>query len=156
MKQLFKGVIQEKSRIRKLPRILREIMKGLRAGYGNNIFCEVLLLKSEEGDPRQRLHADNHRMARPEICHAHNVKPIVRYSDMTFSMLLAFEDKTSWINDKDETIDIAENGICLWRGNYLHAGAAYKAQNYRIFFAFGRQTSIVEKNIDYNTGVFEA
>ena len=53
--------------------------------------------------------------------------------EKVFSVLVAVEENTKWINSKGNTIHLRKGSLLIWRGDYRHAGAPHKREQSRIF-----------------------
>ena len=61
--------------------------------------------------------------------------------DIPYSILISISTKAN-IVFQDEVIEIPINGMVMFRGDCLHAGGAYDADNFRIFAMFSNKEII--------------
>jgi hypothetical protein len=127
----------------KVPNELLELCAYLRQGVDDQIDCawwSCYFLKSHKGCPRQKLHVDNDELR------TSRENPRIRFRDLSFSILVALEDDdagTSLIGTDDHgneiTIQLKKGSACVFRGDWLHAGAANNERrlNRHLFIAVG-------------------
>ena len=78
------------------------------------------LLKSLPNCPKQELHHDSKQRSDS----SYNIQ---------YSLIVAIESNTKLILSDHNNIDIPINGMIMFRGDYMHAGASYPKINHRIF-----------------------
>jgi hypothetical protein len=64
-------------------------------------------------------------------------KCVRQESDNQFSLLLSTMPGTKWLNSRNQVVELPVGSFVIWRGDYIHAGAAYNIFNSRLFVSLG-------------------
>ena len=81
------------------------------------------LLKSLPNCPKEVLHSDcKHSSDEPSY-------------DMQYSVIVAIQSHTQFVSSNNRTINIPKNGMIMYRGDYMHAGASYEIEHHRLFIS---------------------
>lgn len=106
--------------------ILSDVLTALKIGFSKCVHLDVKLLTSFAGDPQQALHKDFDK----------EIKPVVRLSEFHYSAIVSLEKDTRLtVGPLKESINIPLHSMLLFRGDMLHAGAAYTDKNQRLFIS---------------------
>ena len=81
------------------------------------------LLKSLANCPKQLFHSDCKHSSDTS---SYNIQ---------YSLIVAIESNTKFVLFNKETIDIPINGMIMYRGDYMHAGASYQNEHNRLFIS---------------------
>ena len=81
------------------------------------------LLKSLTNCPKEVFHSD---------CKDSSDAPSY---NIQYSLIVAIQSHTKFVLSNKETIDIPMNGMIMYRGDYMHAGASYQNEHNRLFIS---------------------
>ena len=124
--------------VRNPEKILTDVLTALKIVFSKCIHVVVKLLTSVAGDPQQALHRDFDKEDRP----------VSSLSEFHYSAIISLELNTRLIvGSLRESIDIPLHSMLLFRGDMLHAGAAYTEENRRLFISASCDKFPVTKNV---------
>lgn len=96
---------------------------------------EMKVLKLSGGEIKQDSHCDSVSMV-----NAKGNRTLLRHKE--FSVLVAVQEGTAWIDAKGNTVKINKGSLLIWRGDYRHAGAPLQATNRRLFVQISHPTHV--------------
>ena len=104
--------------------VLKQFFNKISKNSSNvKLFMKWKLLKSIDNCPEQELHMDT------KVSNMSN-------HDTPYSILISINPDTKLVLADKTCIDIPLFGMIMFRGDYMHAGAAYHKLNYRLFATF--------------------
>lgn len=107
---------------------LSNVMEAMRVVFPGCDKLVVKLLQSEAGDLAQDTHTD----FRPDA----TTKPMKNLSAFHYSALISFQKNTRLLCHMSRTeIDIPLHSMMFFRGDFPHAGAAYRQKHCRLFIS---------------------
>lgn len=106
--------------------ILPDVLTALKIVFSKCVHVVVKLITSVAGDPQQALHRDFDKEDRP----------VSTLSEFHYSAIISLEENTRLIvGSLRESINIPLHSMLLFRGDMIHAGAAYTVKNRRLFIS---------------------
>ena len=104
--------------------ILSDVLSALKIIFSKCVHTVVKLLTSLAGDTQQALHCDFDKKK----------KQVSSLCEFHYSAIVCLEKNTRLIVGlRRESIDIPLHSMLLFRGDMVHAGAAYTEKNRRLF-----------------------